>query len=48
MYRLVAIALSVACARPAWVHAPMPDEHHNTIFPTAALRGIRMIVAARP
>ena len=29
-----------------WVHEPMPDEHHDTIFPTAALHGIRTIFAA--
>lgn len=29
-----------------WTHEPMPDEQHNTIFPTAALRGIRTLFAA--
>lgn len=29
-------------------HVPMPDEHHSTIFPFAALRGIRMLFAAPP
>jgi len=24
-----------------WTHEPMPDEHHHTIYPRAALRGIR-------
>lgn len=24
-----------------WTHEPMPAEFHSTIFPTAALRGIR-------
>lgn len=31
-----------------WVYEPMPDEHHRTIFPTAALRGIRGAFAAPP
>lgn len=29
-----------------WVHEPMPREHHHTIFPFAALRGIRALFAA--
>ena len=29
-----------------WKHEPMLDEHHGTIFPTAALHGIRMVFAA--
>jgi predicted alpha/beta superfamily hydrolase len=29
-----------------WVVEPMPDEHHSTIFPTAALHGIRIVFAA--
>lgn len=29
-----------------WVHEPMPDEHHHTIYPRAALRGIRTVFAA--
>ena len=29
----------------AWTFEPMPDEHHGTIYPHAALRGIRKIFA---
>jgi len=29
-----------------WRYEPMPHEHHGTIFPTAALRGIRWLFAA--
>jgi predicted alpha/beta superfamily hydrolase len=29
-----------------WTYEPMPDEHHSTIFPTAALHGIRTLFAA--
>ena len=29
-----------------WKYEPMPAEHHGTIFPTAALHGIRMVFAA--
>lgn len=29
-----------------WVHEPMPDEQHHTIYPRAALRGIRTLFAA--
>lgn len=28
-----------------WVHDAMPDEHHGTIYPRAALRGIRLLFA---
>ena len=28
-----------------WRHDPMPDEHHGSLFPTAALHGIRMVFA---
>lgn len=28
-----------------WRHEPMPDEQHGTLFPTAALHGIRMVFA---
>lgn len=31
-----------------WRHEPMPHEHHGTIFPTAALHGIRWIFEAPP
>jgi len=31
-----------------WRHEPMPHEHHGTIFPSAALRGIRWLFAASP
>ncbi len=30
-----------------WKHEAMPSEAHNTIFPTAALHGIRMVFAPR-
>ena len=29
-----------------WVWEPMPNEHHSTIYPTAALHGIRTLFAA--
>lgn len=29
-----------------WTYEPMPTEHHSTIFPTAALHGIRTLFAA--
>jgi uncharacterized protein len=35
----------IAPAGLTWTYEPMPDEHHGTIFPTAALRGIRTIFA---
>ena len=38
-------------ARPAgmtWTYEPMPHEHHDTIFPTAALHGIRQVFALPP
>ncbi|HUS28820.1 MAG TPA: alpha/beta hydrolase-fold protein [Kofleriaceae bacterium] len=31
-----------------WTYEPMPTEHHSTIFPTAALHGIRTLFAAPP
>jgi len=31
-----------------WTHEPMPAEQHSTIFPTAALHGIRQRFAAPP
>jgi predicted alpha/beta superfamily hydrolase len=34
-----------APAGVTWIYEPMPNEHHNTIFPTAALRGIRTLFA---
>lgn len=37
-----------APAGVTWRHDPMPDEHHGTIFPFAALRGIRWLFAAPP
>lgn len=36
----------IAPAGLAWTYEPMPDEHHHTIFPLAALRGIRTVFAA--
>jgi uncharacterized protein len=35
-----------APAGVTWRHEPMPHEHHGTIFPTAALHGIRWLFAA--
>lgn len=35
-----------APAGVTWRYDPMPSEHHHTIFPTAALRGIRMLFEA--
>jgi predicted alpha/beta superfamily hydrolase len=35
-----------APAGVTWTHEPMPHERHGTIFPTAALHGIRMLFAA--
>jgi predicted alpha/beta superfamily hydrolase len=32
----------------AATYLPMPEEHHGTIFPFAALRGIRTVFAAPP
>jgi uncharacterized protein len=31
-----------------WKYEPMPHETHGTLFPTAALHGIRMVFAAPP
>ncbi|HWU91277.1 MAG TPA: alpha/beta hydrolase-fold protein [Kofleriaceae bacterium] len=46
---ILLIALRIqAPAGVTWRHDPMPDEHHNTIFPFAALRGIRWLFAAPP
>ncbi|MEO8707396.1 MAG: alpha/beta hydrolase-fold protein, partial [Kofleriaceae bacterium] len=28
-----------------WTYEPMPHEHHNTIYPSAALHGIRTVFA---
>lgn len=39
-------ALRIQAPPIAWRYEPMPGEHHGTIFPTAALRGIRMLFAA--
>jgi predicted alpha/beta superfamily hydrolase len=41
----------VADKQPAGLtmhYVPMPDEHHGSIFPFAALRGIRLLYAAPP
>lgn len=35
-----------APAGVTWRYEPMPHEHHSTIFPTAALHGIRWLFAA--
>lgn len=31
-----------------WTYEPMPDERHGTIYPRAALRGLRLVFAAEP
>ncbi len=31
-----------------WTYEPMPQEHHSTIFPTAALHGIRYVFGIPP
>jgi predicted alpha/beta superfamily hydrolase len=31
-----------------WSYEPMPHEHHSTIFPTAALHGIRYVFGLPP
>ncbi len=41
-------ALRIQAPPIVWRYEPMPDEHHGTIFPTAALRGIRFLFAAAP
>jgi predicted alpha/beta superfamily hydrolase len=46
---VAAIVAAIERSKPPGLtvhHAPMPDEHHNTIFPFAALRGIRTLFAA--
>jgi len=42
---LLAALRIVAPAGVTWTYEPMPSEHHNTIFPIAALRGIRTLFA---
>jgi hypothetical protein len=37
-----------APAGVTWVHEPMPGEQHSTIYPTAALHGIRTLFARPP
>jgi predicted alpha/beta superfamily hydrolase len=42
------LTAALRSARPSglvWHHQPLPDEHHNTIFPVAALRAFRLIWA---
>lgn len=43
---LLLSALRIQAPPIVWRYEPMPDEHHGTIFPTAALHGIRMLFAA--
>lgn len=45
---LTAALRTRAPAGVAWTYEPMPEEHHHTIYPTAALRGIRRLFAAPP
>lgn len=44
---LIALRLN-APAGVTWTYEPMPQEHHSTIYPTAALHGIRTLFAAPP
>lgn len=44
--KLVAALEVQAPAGVTWRYEPMPHEHHSTIFPTAALHGIRWLFAA--
>lgn len=40
------LTTALRITRPAgieWTYEPMPHEHHSTIFPTAALHGIRYV-----
>ena len=39
-------ALRIYAPPVTWRYEPMPSEHHSTIYPTAALHGIRMLFAA--
>jgi len=38
-------ALRIYAPPVRWTYEPMPNEHHPTIFPTAALHGIRTVFA---
>lgn len=48
----VAILIAaLEAARPGgvvWHYVPLPDEHHNTIFPISAIRAFRTLFAASP
>ena len=48
----VAILIAaLEAARPSgvvWQYVPLPDEHHNTIFPISAIRAFRTLFAASP
>ena len=42
------LTTALRITRPAgvvWTYEPMPHEHHSTVFPTAALHGIRYMFA---
>lgn len=46
---VAALTTALAIVQPVdvtWTYEPMPAEHHGTIFPTAALHGIRLLFAA--
>jgi predicted alpha/beta superfamily hydrolase len=45
---LLAALRSYAPPGVVWRYEPMPEEHHNTIYPTAALHGIRMVFGLPP
>ncbi len=45
------LTTALRITRPAgvtWTYEPMPNEHHSTIFPTAALHGIRYVFGVPP
>ncbi|MBA2539044.1 MAG: alpha/beta hydrolase [Deltaproteobacteria bacterium] len=42
---MLTTALETYAPPVRWTHEPMPDEHHSTIYPRAALRGIRRLFA---
>jgi predicted alpha/beta superfamily hydrolase len=42
---ILTTALRIYAPPVTWVYEPMPHEHHSTIFPTAALHGIRLVFA---
>lgn len=45
---LVAVLKASAPSTLEWTYEPMPAEHHATLFPTAALHGVRKLFALPP